>query len=103
MQPNESGESSGGSGECHKVQVLTIPVCVEIDEEQIMSSTQAGAYAFQNSLGKVVIIGGPCIPFIFQFFTLRSTDRYWLLRKQFQKLSTKQGLKFELKTNTIFC
>ena len=56
MQPDESGESRGGSGERRKVRVYAVER--EIDEEQIMILTQADTHTFQKSLGKVVLISG---------------------------------------------
>jgi L-2-hydroxyglutarate oxidase LhgO len=40
-------------------------------------------------------------PFIFQFSEFLTFDAYWLLRKQFQKSLTKQGLKFKLNTKVL--
>lgn len=108
---------------------------IEIDEEQIVSST--GALSLQNVPGKMVVIGGGIIglemgsvwsrlgsevtvveflnsiggagideeiswvPFIFRFSVLLPIDTYRLLRKQFQKSLTKQGLKFKLSTKVL--
>ena len=40
-------------------------------------------------------------PFIFLFSVFLSFNAYWLLRKQFQKSLTKQGLKFKLSTKVL--
>jgi dihydrolipoamide dehydrogenase len=110
---------------------------IEIDEEQIVSST--GALSLQKVPGKMVVIGGGIIGLemgsvwsrlgsevtvveflnsiggvgideeiscvhlsLFSvFLSPDSLDVYWLLRKQFQKSLTKQGLKFKLSTKVL--
>ena len=107
---------------------------IEIDEEQIVSST--GALSLQKVPGKMLVIGGgiiglemgsvwsrlgaevtvveflnsiggvgideeiSCVPSI-SIFHVSAFDAYRILRKQFQKSLTKQGLKFKLSTKVL--
>jgi dihydrolipoamide dehydrogenase len=108
---------------------------IEIDEEQIVSST--GALSLQQVPRKMVVIGGgiiglemgsvwsrlgsevtvveflnsiggvgideeiSCVSFTLFFFLYFEIDTYRILRKQFQKSLTKQGLKFKLSTKVL--
>jgi dihydrolipoamide dehydrogenase len=138
VQLNEGGESTV---EAKNVIIATgsevTPFpggAIEIDEEQIVSST--GALSLQKVPGKMVVIGGgiiglemgsvwsrlgsevtvveflnsiggvgideeiSCVHLSF-YFLCSSLTAYWLLRKQFQKSLTKQGLKFKLSTKVL--
>ena len=71
-----------------------------------MSLTQAGVYTFQNSLGKVVFIGGPCVPFIFQFFTLRRsgpmTGNLLAAQKAISKVADQARPSVQIEDKTLF-
>ena len=138
VQLNEGGESTV---EAKSVIIATgsevTPFpggAIEIDEEQIVSST--GALSLQKVPGKMVVIGGgiiglemgsvwsrlgsevtvveflnsiggvgideeiSCVHLSF-LFCVPVLNAYRLLRKQFQKSLTKQGLKFKLNTKVL--